>query len=387
MKHLLLAGLLLFTALYAENINLDAQNDSADLNISADFDNSVIDTEISEEKNINGQKVIYLSYEEIPKRVLKGEIFKVTIKALSTTKDYTDITYDLSGSSGLKLLNDLPSREIDSRYYYETFYFLAMSKNVKLPDFTAELVNDNNIKYKKTVLDGVALNVIALNPKKDFSNLIAESFELTDYKTTSYDESHNIIVFAAAATNCDIAALELNNVHKQGIESVTESYADSKIIYYAIVDKQLEILSFTYFNLDDNKFEQVSIPIIVHDDSVTTQSDLKPKDQSRERLKITIAAVVSVILLLIILWTKKYIYLALLLFPIGYISYIWSPAEEICIKLGSKIQLLPVTNGTIFERTEKIYHLQKEGEVTGWTKVHLENNKVGWVNDKDICSY
>ncbi len=364
---LLLVGLFLFTALFAAD--------------------SSTDNNPSKAETPNLQKVLYLSYKEIPSRVIKGGIFKVTIKTLSTTKEFTDIVYELSNSKGLKLLSDFPSREIVSRYYYETFYFQTTSRNARLPDITATLLNYNNKQYKNTILKGKKLDVVALNPKKDFSNIIADSFSLLDYKTTSYDSTHNIIVFAATAKNCDIASFKLNNIYKQGIESVVESYIESKITYYAVVDKKMESLSFSYFNLKKNNFELVDIPIILDDDSVTTQSDLKPKDQSRERLKMTIAGTVALVALLMILWRKKYVYLIFIIFPLAYVIYIGVPSKEVCIREGSNIHLLPVTNGTIFETTFKTYYLQKEGETEDWTKVQLKNKKIGWVKDEDICSY
>ncbi len=342
--------------------------------------------EADKKEAIELPKVIYLNYEEIPSRVLKGEIFKVTIKALTTVKNFTDIVYDLSNSYGLKLLSDYPSRDIDTKYYYETFYFLATSDNARLPDFTATLLDYNNNQYKKTTLSGEKLNVVALNPKKDFSNILADDFKLVEYKTTTYDNRHNIVVFVAEAVNCDIASFKLNNVYKQGVESVSESYFDSKITYYAVIDKKIENFTFSYFNLKKNRFLLVNIPIFVDDDSVTTQSDLKPKDQSRERLKINIAAAIALISFIIILWRKKYIYLVFILIPVAYILYVGIPSKEICIKENSNIHLLPVTNGTIFETTPTRYHLQKEGKAEGWTKVQLKNKKIGWVKDEDICS-
>ena len=32
------------------------------------------------------------------------------------------------------------------------------------------------------------------------------------------------------------------------------------------------------------------------------------------------------------------------------------------------------------------YHLQKEAEVKGWTKVQLQDQKIGWVKNEDLCS-
>lgn len=331
-------------------------------------------------------KVIYLNYESIPQRVLKGEIFTVTIKALSTLDNFTDIAYDLSNSVGLKLLSDFPSREIDKRYYFETFYFLATSNDIRLPDFRAYIVGSESMRYEDTTLEGQKLNVISLNPDSDFSNIIAKTFDIIEYKTTSYNDKHNIVVFVAAASNCDIAALKLGNVYKQGIESVTESYFDSKITYYAIIDKKIENLSFTYFNIDSNRFIPINIPIIVNDDSVTTQSDLSPKNQSHEILKMGVAAAVAFVAFIMVIFRRKYIYLLFIFLPLAYIAYAGAPMPEVCIKEGAAIRLLPVNNGTIFETTLVKYHLQKEDEIDGWTKVQLKNQKIGWVKNEDICS-
>jgi hypothetical protein len=46
-----------------------------------------------------------------------------------------------------------------------------------------------------------------------------------------------------------------------------------------------------------------------------------------------------------------------------------------------------VHNGTIFETTKGIQKLQKEGTIKGFVKVKLENERIGWVEDENICSY
>jgi len=263
---------------------------------------------------------------------------------------------------------------------------LATKSKVKLPDFTATLIDGRENQYKKTTLSGNTINVITLNPKKDYANIIANSFELAEYRTTSYDKTHNIVVFVANAQNCNIKSFQLNNVYKQGIESSTESIFDSKITYYAVIDKKIQNFSFSYFNLIKNKFVKIDIPIIVDDDSVTTQTDLKPKDQSREMLKMSIAASVAFIALLFVLYRKKYIYAVFILIPLLYISYTLVPTKDICIKSGSNIRLLPVENGTIFETTQSVIRLEKEGSVKEFIKVKLQNQKIGWVKNEDICS-
>ncbi len=332
------------------------------------------------------QKVLYLSFKEMPQRVIKGEIFSITLKTLSTVKNFTNITYKISNHRGLEILNDTPSREKDSKYYYDTFYFLTTSSRARIPNFRATLHSDNKKIYKKTTLVGKKLKVVTLNPKKNFSNIIADSFAISEYKTTTFDEQHNIIVFVATATNCDIKSFRLQGPFKQGIESTTGTHFDSKIIYYAVINKKLEKFSFSYFNLKKNRFMLLNIPIIVVDDSVTTQSDLKPKDQSKERLKMSIAAVIAFIASIFILWRRRYVYLVFIIIPLVYIAYIAIPSKEVCIKAGAEIYLLPVHNGTIFEKSSSEYHLQKEGSVKDFIKVKLKNEKIGWVKNEDICT-
>jgi len=333
--------------------------------------------------SLYANKVIYFSYDKVPQRVVKGEIFPVTLKSLSTVRDFTDIKYEFSNFKGLEILTPYPEREIKSKYFYDTFYMLSTSSSVKLPDVNATLIASD--EYNSSFIKGEKLNTITLNPRKNFSNIIANDFQLQEYKTTSYDETKNIIVFVATATNSNIGAMHFTNVDKQGIESITDSYIDSKITYYIVVDKHLENFTFTYFNLLKNRFQTLSIPIIVDDDSVTTQSDLKPKDQSKERLKMLIAGAVAFVAFVFILFRKKYIYLVFLIIPLIYIAYIAMPEKEICIKKGSPIHLLPVDNGTIFETTTTTLRLQKEGEVENYVKVKLQNEKIGWVHNEDTC--
>jgi hypothetical protein len=330
-----------------------------------------------------GNKVIYSNYENTPKRVVKGEIFPVTLKSLSTVRDFKDIDYKFLKPSGVEVLTKYPKREKKGKYFYDTFYLLATKSWAALPDVKASLIASK--EYNATIIKGSKLNVITLNPKNNFSNIVAKNFELLEYKTTSFDATHNIIVFVATAENSNIKAIHFNNVFKQGIESISQSYLNSRVTYFLVIDKKVENFTFSYFNLSKNKFLTLSIPIVVNDDSVTTQSDLKPKDQSHERIKMTIAGVIALLFFVFVLWRRKYIYLIFVIIPLIYIAYLAVPEKEICIKEGASIRLLPVENGTIFETTQSPIRLLKEGEVKNFIKVQLLNERIGWVKNEDIC--
>ena len=335
--------------------------------------------------SLYANKVIYLSYDEIPKRVIQGEIFTITLKALSTVQNYDDIAYEFSNARGLKILDEVPIREQKGKFLYDTFHLQSTANRAKLPDVNASLIASR--EYNSTFIKGEKLNVIKLNPKKNFSNIIANDLVLSEYKTTNYDNTHNIIVFVLSGENTDIDALHFKNVYKQGKESSTNSYLSSKITYFVVVDKQLEHFTFSYFNLLKNRFELIDIPIIVDDDSVTTQSDLKPRDQSHDMQKMYAAAAIAFLGFILVLLKRKIIYLILIFLPLGYILYLSIPQKNICIKKGAQIHLLPVDNGTIFQTTQTKIYLAKEGQTQNYIKVKLTNNKIGWVKNEDTCAY
>ncbi len=370
------------TTLLAQDFNASIDSDiNLDLNLS---DANI--SEINTTQAISDVQILYMHYDEVPTRIIKGEIFSVTIRVLSTESDFYELNYDLNNSIGLKSLNKLPFREEKGKFYYDTFYFLANSTGARLPDFKAYIESFDGTIYRPTILKGKKLNVVALNPRKNFSNIVANSFVLDEYKTTSFDSNHNIVVFVATAYNSNISAFHLKNVYKQGIESFTDDIEESKITYFMVIPKEIENFSFSYFNLVNNKFELITIPIIVNDDSVTTQSDLKPKDQSREKLKMLVAIAVALVMLMIIVWTRKYIYSIILIVPIAYAMYTYVPSKEVCIRPNSNIYLLPVKNGTIFETTQGVTYLMEEGNIATHTKVKLQNNQIGWVKHENLCT-
>ena len=334
------------------------------------------------------QKVLYLNYVETPKRVIKGEIFSITIKTLSVIPDFEDIEYTLDNGRDIKILNDgIPYRKEQERFFLDTFYFQATGTNVRLPDITATLQDYFGTAYRLTTLQGKSIASIALNPKEDFCNIIAKELVIKRYKTTSYDDTHNIIVFVAEAKQTFLKDFNLQNVYAQGFESLSDSIESSRMIYYVVIDKKEENLHFSYFNTLKNDYITLNIPIIVEDDSVTTQSDLKPKDNSKQKIKMLIAVTIILVGVVMLLWRQRYIYILLIVVPGVYVIYLMIPQPKVCIKENSKIRILPLENGTVFQVTDHRLQLDKIGSTEGFVKIELPNKKIGWVKNEDLCSH
>jgi len=331
------------------------------------------------------QKQLYITYEKIPEKIYLSQVFSITIKTLSTQEHFENIVYEFSNSSGVKLLSKIPNRKIVGRYYYDSFSFIASSHYIKLPEISAKIQYSTFHTSNKTTLASVDLLAIQLRDTKDFSHVIAKKLILHTYKTTKYSHSQNITLFSATATNSDLSTFKLNDILKQGFESLENDYNLSKMTYYAVIDADIENLKFTYFNSVSEKYETLLIPIIVEDDSVSTQSDLAPQENAHKMIKVAIAVTMLAILLILYVFRQRNIYLILILFSIIYIILNAMPIQQVCIQKGSYLHILPMQNSTLFDVTKERLSLEVLDTQENFTKVKI-HEKIGWIENENICT-
>lgn len=326
---------------------------------------------------------IVLEYSNTPSRLYIGEIFPLTLKLTPTDIASGNIEYTLQGEEGIRIFSQTPIRSIKGDAVYDTFYFLVQSSTIRFPDITATATSTGALSNELT---GLSLNASSLNPPSTYANVLADSFKVIDYKTTAYNQESNIVVFTVKATRCNIATFSLVNAIKQGFESKIPNVAESTMTYYAIIPNSEQTLDFTIFNLKKNRYESISIPIVVDDDAVSTQSDLSPTDARHTELKVGAAAIFGVIFISLFYWRRSKWYLYASVLPLFYVVFALLPNSSVCIKKDSPVYLLPIKNGTIFETTSEEEKLEVENTVGEFMKIHLKNNKVGWVHERDLCS-
>lgn len=327
------------------------------------------------------QKVIYLSYYgDIPERVFNGEYFSITLKTLSTIGQHDRLQYSFRGGRGARLQNKVPNRQLMDTYVLDTFYFLATSDTIVLPDITA------SIGSEQSTLSGEKVEGVSLNPDNRFAGILADSFEVVTVDAKKYDNKHNILTFDAKAKHCNINAFKLNDVKEQGFESVSSGIVTSSMTYYAVIPKKYENLEFTYFDLDKERYIKVRIPIEVVDDTVSTQSDLKPTESKNYMIKIGVAVGVIVIALILLIVYRKWWLMIFVLLPGIYIALQAAPAEIICVNAGAPLYLLPIENATVFDKLDAQGEFEVKHSVEGYKQI-AHNDKIGWVSEDDFCSH
>jgi len=334
--------------------------------------------------NISNTKIIYWSYDSIPKRIINGQIYPVSIKYIITNPKFTSLRYTLNQTHATLT----PIRSQSGIYHIDTLYLYDSNNSQYTPPITATAVNrETNSSYPTTAqLQPQRLNVITLNPPKNFSGVIADNFKVTNYKTTTYDNQSNILLFFAKALHSNLKVIHFKNITKQGLESLDENRSgESTAIYYLIINKNLENFNFTYFNLNNQNYQKISIPIKVISDTVSTQTNISPVTDQHTVIKLAAAAAVLFILIIVVIFRRKLFYILLALIVGAYIMYLLLPPDTVCIKSGSKIQILPIGQGIVFKQTKTNRKFKVLDKRNKYTRIELNKNKVGWVKNEDIC--
>ncbi len=327
------------------------------------------------------ERLIYLTIEEIPKKIYVGEIFPVTIKIVSLRKHIPFIV-DLEGGRNIEAL-DPKALVRPQAISHLTFYFKALGTTVELPAFVVRY-EDSERGYRT---ESIRLSAIRLNPPAHFSGLLARNVKLENYQASAYEKDANILALQLSISYGNLEDFHLAGAIKQGIDSRMGDLNATTLLYYAVYPASRETVEFSYFNLTKNRYEKFQIPIIVKRTGVSTETDLDP--QASEFTKFKIAATAVLIALWLVLWWRRggWLY-PLLIFAAGaYLVTYLIPLKTICLKQGATVYLLPTPQSTPFLRLPSKTDVKEMDDRDGYTKVQFSNNRIGWVKNEDLCAH
>ncbi|MDH5464309.1 MAG: hypothetical protein OEW60_01695 [Thiovulaceae bacterium] len=329
---------------------------------------------------------LYVTYESFPTKLYKNQIFTVSTKVVNANQEISRLVRELGAFDGIKVLQNYPDSNKSAYTTYDTYYFQAIEKRIKTPDLFYMLKRPIEQAVAPIKLSGKYLSTLALNNDDDFCQILAHDFSVKSYKTTTYDQLNNILVFTAEASYANIEDFNLTRAVQQGFESFKYMLPQSRMTYYAVIPKHLRKLEFNYFNIPARRYQRVSIPVEVYDDKVSTQMDLAPTQYTHTFAKIIIASSVALAGVILFLITRKKRFFFIIAFaPIAYIIWVYFPKQVLCIKPDANVYLLPMENGTIFNKSSHSQKLTKLGKVGSYNKVQLQNNNIGWIKDEDLC--
>ncbi len=262
-----------------------------------------------------------------------------------------------------------------------TFYLKINQVQFAIPTIKVS-VNTKEGTVSET-LTGHTGRAIKLDRKGSYAQVVAESLEILDTKITNYDANHNLAVLQLKSKMGNLFDFHLSAYAKQGIESKSGNYKEATAFYYAIVPKEQNTISFDYFNTQVEKYQTLQVQNIAIEDRVSTQSDIKPKN-NYQFFKISLMIFFALLFFGLYLYKRKIIFIMFLVIALAFLLYFVTLKTSVILKSNVALRIQPTFNSTIVLTT----HTEQKAEILGkrnnYYKVILEDEHIGWVVKNDI---
>ena len=291
-----------------------------------------------------------------------------------------------SNSSNVSLINpNEPWKKIANDTYENSYYFKATNANFKLPDISVSLLSDSNV-IDVSQLDGTSLRYSDVGKGDDrFSNLIAEKVVLKAYKTKQYNNKEALTIIDVDAINSNLEDFKLKDIEEQGISSLKEIDDKQNLVYYFVAPIHKKKIVITYYNTKTKSMKDVTIPILLQNELVSTQTDLNPNDSSFEQYKKVAAVFFFILFLGLFIWKRRKIFLIIsIIFLIISIIYLL-PNEKAIVKKDTNVYILPTRNSTIFFKSANSQNVEILDRKNGFIKVlGIDNEFIGWIKEESL---
>ena len=306
---------------------------------------------------IFAQNNLIINYLNLKKNYYQNQIINLKIKILSPSKNLQIINLD---NLDINITKPNP-------YIYNlnvTFEDTNSSHEIML------YAKDIN----KTINLNKIINTIPIPKIKNFCGIVSNNLKITNPISTKYSNNQTILSFTIKCAKCNLKDFHLNKNEKLTINDINEA------TYYIILPDNKKEISFYYFNTKNGDFQKITIPIILKEKTISTQTNINPTNNNFfTPLNILYLILIALGLIIFLIYQKIWLLIIPLIFTIPLILQ-FIPKGEINLKKGDKITILPTYNSTIIyivKKPQKVKILKKS---RNYVEVKI-NNKIGWVNE------
>lgn len=292
-------------------------------------------------------------------------------------------------AQGIELLNPKsPWKKGENDVYENVFVFKIRSSQFALPSLKILALSQDGSYTDEDIAEGVGFEAIELGGEF-YSGIVAQSLSMSNLKAKKYDEWNNIVIFDLVSQGGNLEDFHILQAQKQGFNGgITTQGKKQSGAYYAIIPNNLEKLKFTYFNLQNLHYEEISSSIFVKVDRVSTQSDLVPKNTFLIFTNILLVLIAILLLLLALYFRKKKIvFYGLIFLALGIVLYIllkFESKKDLTLIQDSPVVILPTSNSTVMENLSQGSRVEVIGEHGAFYKINLGGMRIGWIK-KDVC--
>ncbi|PLY04833.1 MAG: hypothetical protein C0625_15490 [Arcobacter sp.] len=339
--------------------------------------------------NYVSSKNLYLSYLSYPTHIYKNQRFEVDVKALITRENFDYIQTRFLNGKNMTPLNPNESwkKSDNEGTYTNKFFFKAYESKFKMPTLEVRLYkNKTLVESRRIDAQEVSFSEIAKSDER-FTNVIAKDFKIINSKSKQYTNKQALTIIDIEAMNSNLEDFYIKGIAEQGITVIEDEYPSQHVIYYLVIPIHKKSIIFNYYNTTLRKFEKITVPIVLDEELVSTQTDLNPNNSSFEFYKKIGMGILSLLSLILFIWKRKYIFLILFLILTIIFILFAMPNKTIKLKANSVIYILPTKNSTIFQKVTNEVIVEDMKRKNGFVKIMFGaggNNFIGWVKEEDV---
>ena len=316
-------------------------------------------------------------YSYLPKKVYENQIFPITVLEIGSASKAPRFTFDEAESNRPLFKKPLIVKNGNDSFY--TFYFKADRNSFHLPGLLIE--EGNSTIY----LDAADIPVTALKTRKDFCGVLAADMKIKTSQASTYDSKNNLVTLSIEAFEANLENMHLKEVIEDGVENIKRKGAKAKAEYFAVVPASQKEIKFTYFNTIKKQYIFLKAPITIIDYSVSTQSELNPKDDSFDKIKKMTFVGLGILFFLLFLWKRDFFYLIVAAIVIITLLTFYIPKKKICVRQGAALYILPTYTSRISTKIDSDFTTPLLGEREEFNKIEYKNGIIGWIKDEDLC--
>ena len=179
--------------------------------------------------------------------------------------------------------------------------------------------------------------------------------------------------------------MSLKGVVESGVENIKRRFAKVSAEFYVVVPVENKLLKFTYFNTIKKQYVFIEVPIVLEDASVSTQSDLNPKEDSFEKLKKYALITFPGFFLLMFIFKRDFFYLVFAVISFITLLTLFIPHKKICVQQGAPLYIIPTATSTTSTKIDEKLDTLLLGERDGYKKVEYKEGIIGWIKNEDLC--
>ena len=316
-------------------------------------------------------------YSYLPKKVYENQIFPITVLEIDSGGKMPRFTFDEAESNQPLFKEPLMVKNGNDSFY--TFYFKADRNSFHLPGLMIE--EGNSTLY----LDAFDIPVVALKTRKDFCGVLAADMKIKTSQASTYDSKNNLVTLSIEAFEANLENMHLREVVEDGVENIVRRGARVRAEYYAVVPASQKEIKFTYFNTIKKQYIFLKAPITIIDYSVSTQSELNPKDDSFDTIKKMTFIGLAALFFLLFLWKRDFFYLIIAVIVVITLLTFYIPKKKICVRQGAPLYILPTHTSRISTKIDSKITTPLLGEREEFNKIEYKNGIIGWIKNEDLC--